>query len=208
MSALAKSVYDPTLLLANTGGGKKTSRAFLDGVLDKMVLIHDERGPGMFAFAAPYWRTGTTHVVNLVADELVRRYRCTVAVMPTAALKESSPSDLPQGFLERSPGVYAAASDAELHHLSDAALEKVWIRPAARDFDFILVDCPALLCGAQALQWTNAADGVFLVVAAGQTHVNQIEEAQRLLKDSGSRLEGIVLNRRSYPIPELLYKLL
>jgi hypothetical protein len=201
-------MYNPSLLVPNTAGGRRTSRAFLDGVIDRMVQSHDERGPGMFAFAAPYWRTGTTHVVSLVADELVRRYRCTVAIMPTAALKENEPSDMPQGFVERSPGVYAAASDTELHHLSEFALEKVWIRPTAKDFDFILADCPALLCGAQALQWTSAAEGVFLVVAAGQTHVNQIEEAQRLLKDSGSRLEGIVLNRRSYPIPELLYKLL
>jgi hypothetical protein len=208
MSAFAKPVYDPALLVPNTAGVRNTSRASLDGVIDRMVLIHDERGPGMFAFAAPYWRTGTTHVVNLVADELVRRYRCTVAVMPAAALKESEPSDLPQSFFERSAGVYAAASDEEFHQLSELALEKVWIRPAANDFDFILADCPALLCGAQALRWTSAADGVFLVVGAGQTHVNQIEEAQRLLKDSGSRLEGIVLNRRSYPIPELLYKLL
>jgi hypothetical protein len=207
MSALANPVYNP-LLAPNPSGGRSTSRAFLDGVIDRMVSIHDQRGPGMFAFAAPHWRTGTTHVVNLVADELVRRYRCTVAVMPTTALKENEPSRLPQGFLERSPGVYAAASDAELELLSELALEKVWIRPSANDFDFILADCPPLLCGAQALRWTSAASGVFLVVGAGQTHVNQIEESQRLLKDSGSRLEGIVLNRRSYPIPELLYKLL
>ena len=196
------------LLVPNTSGARNTSRAFLDGVIDRMVSIHDERGPGMFAFAAPYWRTGTTHVVNLVADELVRRYRCTVAVIPTTALKESEPSDLPHSFLERAPGIYAATSAEELQQLSELALERVWIRPSASDFDFVLADCPALLCGAQALRWTSAAEGVFLVVGAGQTHVNQIEEAQRLLTDSGSRLEGIVLNRRSYPIPELLYKLL
>jgi len=58
------------------------------------------------------------------------------------------------------------------------------------------------------LRWTNSADGVFLVVAAGMTHVNQIEETQRLLKASASRLEGIILNRRNYPIPKFLYKLL
>jgi hypothetical protein len=208
MSALAKPICDQAPLVPNLNGGRRTSRAFLDGVIDRMALIYGERGPGMFAFAAPHWRTGTTHVVSLVADELVRRFRCKVAVMPTAALKECEPFDIPQGFLERSPGVYAAASDAELHNLSGFALENVWIRPTANDFDFILADCPALLCGAQALRWTSSANGVFLVVGAGQTHVNQIEEAQRLLKDSGSRLEGIILNRRSYPIPELLYKLL
>ena len=110
--------------------------------------------------------------------------------------------------MERSPGVYVAASDRELQGLSDRALEKVWIRPGVRDFDFTLVDCPALLGSPQALRWTHSANGVFLVVAAGLTHVNQIEEAQRLLKDSASSLTGIILNRRSYPIPKFLYNLL
>jgi hypothetical protein len=162
----------------------------------------------MFAFAAPHWRAGTTYVVNLLAEEMVRRYRCTVAVVPAGAVRERHPSQISEGYLERSPGVYVAASSAELQGIPDLALEKVWISPEENDFDFTLVDCPALLSAPQALRWTRAANGTFLVVSAGLTHVNQIEEAQRLLKDSGSRLEGIVLNRRSYPIPELLYNLL
>jgi hypothetical protein len=182
--------------------------AFLDGVIDKMVQLRMEHGASMFAFAAPHWRTGTTHVVNLVAEEMSLRHRCSVGVMPTSALRDSHPSQLAQNFFERSPGVYVAASHSDLQQLPELALEKVWVRPAASHFDFTLIDCPALLTGAEALRWTNAAHGVFLVVAAGQTHVNQIEEAQRLLKISASRLEGIVLNRRSYPIPDLLYKLI
>ena len=204
MSALARSnrAGGPT---PNTSEG---SGAFLDGVIDRMMQLRTERGSGLFAFAAPHWRTGTTHVVNLLADELVLRYRCSVAVMPTAALKDSHPAQIAENFLERSPGIYVAASNAELQHLSDVALEKVWTSPATTDFDFTLIDCPALLTGTEALRWTHAAAGTFLVVAAGITHMNQIEEAQRLLKISASRLEGIVLNRRSYPIPKALYKLL
>lgn len=186
----------------------RSAPAFLDGVIDKMAHLRAERGSGMFAFTAPHWRAGTTHVVNLVADELVRRYRCTVAVMPAAAVRERHPTQVSEGYLERSPGVYVAASGTELQHVPDFALEKIWISPEGNDFDFTLVDCPALLSAPQALRWTHSANGVFLVVAAGLTHVNQIEEAQRLLKDSGSRLEGVILNRRSYPIPELLYNLL
>jgi Mrp family chromosome partitioning ATPase len=182
--------------------------AFLDGVIEKLLHLREEHGPAMFAFVAPHWRAGTTHITNLVAEELALRHRCSVAVMPKTALQEAHPSQLSQNFLERSPGVYVAASQTDLQQMSDAALEKVWIRPSMNDFDFLLVDCPALLKDPQALRWTHAAKAVFLVVAAGVTHVNQIEESQRLLKISASRLEGIILNRRSYPIPELLYKLI
>jgi hypothetical protein len=201
MSALPKPSYD--VLVSNIPGRRHAAGVFLDGVIDTMVQLHGERGAGVFAFVAPHWRAGTTHVVNLVAEELAQRFRCTVGVMPRATLKEGH-----QSFFERSAGVYVAASNAELQGMPDVALENVWINPGVKDFDFTLVDCPALLGGPQALRWTNSADGVFLVVTAGQTHVNQVQEAQRLLKDSASRLEGIILNRRSYAIPELLYKLL
>lgn len=203
MSALAKPYYDPAVVVTNAPRKRQGTRAFLNGVIDRMVHLHAERGASTFAFVAPHWRTGTTHVIGLVAEELAERHRCTVAVMPTASLKDKS-----QNFIERSPGVYVAASHAALEQAGEMALEKIWISPTVKDFDFTLLDCPALMGGPQALRWTHSADGVFLVVAAGQTHVNQIQEAQRLLKNSASRLEGIILNRRSYPVPELLYKLL
>ena len=201
MSTLVTPIHNRSAVM-------RQAPAYLDGVIDKMVHLRAERGAATFAFAAPHWRAGTTHVVNLVADELVRRYRCTVAVMPAAAVRERHPSQVSEGYLERTPGVYVAASSTELQRMTDFALESVLISPEGNDFDFTLVDCPALLSTPSALRWTNAANGVFLVVSAGLTHVNQIEEAQRLLKDSASRLEGIVLNRRSYPIPELLYNLI
>jgi hypothetical protein len=193
MSAFAKPLHDGHLT-KNTVHRREGGRAFLDGVIDKMAQLHGERGARLFAFAAPHWRAGTTHVVHLVAEELARRYRCTVGVLPAEVLKDSHPAQLTPEFEECSPGVYVATANRE--------------HGPNYSFDFTLFDCPALLKGAQALQWTNAADGVFLVVAAGLTHVNQIEESQRLLKMSASRLEGLVLNRRSYPIPKALYKLL
>ncbi len=205
MSAPARPYYDPAVVVNNAPRRREGTRAFLDGVIDRMVHLHAERGASTFAFVAPHWRTGTTHVTGLVAEELAGRHRCTVAVMPTAALKESHKS---QNFIERSPGVYIAAPQEAFEDVGEMALEKIWISPTAKDFDFTLMDCPALMGAPQALRWTHSADGVFLVVAAGQTHVNQIQEAQRLLKNSASRLEGIILNRRSYPIPALLYKLL
>ena len=136
------------------------------------------------------------------------QFDCTVAVIPTDAIKGSDPRHLPQGYMERSPSIWTAVPDRELQQMPDFALENVWISTTGQNFDFVLVDCPSLATNSQALRWTGAADGVFLVVEAGATQISQIEAAHRMLRTSKSRLEGIILNRRTYPIPKFLYKLL
>ena len=59
-----------------------------------------------------------------------------------------------------------------------------------------------------ALRLSQEADGVFLVVDAGKTRRDQIQYAQKLFAQTGRSLQGLILNRRTYPIPEFLYKLL
>ena len=72
----------------------------------------------------------------------------------------------------------------------------------------MLVDTPALTAGSQALRLNETADGMFLVVEAGKSKVERIEQAQELLRSNSDRLKGIILNRRTYAIPRLIYKLL
>ena len=173
-----------------------------------MARIRAERGRCEFAFAAPHRRAGTTYVVNLLAEELVAQFDAKVAVVPTEALKGCDPKRLPQGFTEQSPKLWTAVPDETLEHRPDFALENMWVSPGEHDFDFVLIDCPALDSNAQALRWAAEVDGLVLVVEAGVTRVEQIETAQRLLQSAAGRLAGTILNRRTYPIPKFLYKLL
>jgi Mrp family chromosome partitioning ATPase len=173
-----------------------------------MARVRKQHGKSVFAVTAPHRRAGSSYVVNLLAGELASRLEATVAVMPAETLKGGDPKHLPQGFVEHSPGVWTAVPDQTLEQMPDFALENVWISPGANNFDFVLLDCPAIDGNSQVMRWTSWADGVLLVVEAGVTRINQIEAAERALETSGSRLEGIILNRRSYPIPNFLYKLL
>ena len=188
--------------------GLRPMRGFVQGAIETMARVHAERGRCVFAFTAPNRRAGTTYVVNLLAGELVSQFDATVAVVPAEALKGCDPKRLPQGFTEQSPNLWTAVPDETLEHMPDFALENVWISPGAQNFDFVLVDCPALDNSPQALRWASEVDGMLLVVEAGVTRVEQIETAQRLLQTSAGRLTGIILNRRTYPIPRFLYKLL
>jgi hypothetical protein len=75
-------------------------------------------------------------------------------------------------------------------------------------FDFVLLDCGAVNGAGQIWQVGPVVDDVFLVVAAGQTTRDQIAFAQRIIAQSGSHLSGCILNKRTYPIPPSIHRML
>jgi len=72
--------------------------------------------------------------------------------------------------------------------------------------DFVLVDAAAVSVYPDATAIGPFTDGAVLVVRAGSTKRETVAEAQRRLELAGTRVLGVVLNRRSDPIPEFLYK--
>ncbi len=216
MSAVFDTLHRPSMLSATSSDKKNKTRAnkpaqypsYLQRVIETMARVRSEREQGVFAFTAPNRGAGTSYVINLLATELAKQFDCTVAVIPTEAIKGADPRKLPQGYIEHAPKIWTAVPDRELEQMPDFALENVWISTTGQNFDFVLVDCPALAGNSQALRWTAAADGVFLIVEAGVTQISQIESAQRMLHTANSRFEGIVINRRTYPIPKFVYQLL
>jgi Mrp family chromosome partitioning ATPase len=75
-------------------------------------------------------------------------------------------------------------------------------------FDFVLLDCGPVNQGGNIWQVGPVVDDVFLVVAAGETRREQIAYAQRIVAQSGAHLSGCVLNKRTYPLPSFLHRLL
>jgi Mrp family chromosome partitioning ATPase len=212
MSTLPRLVDIPKIQGRNKGERNPRpapERVFLESVVETMARVHSTRGRSIFALTAASRRAGTSHVVNLLAEELVLQYEATVAIVPSEALKGGDPKRLPQGFIEHAPNIWTAVADQALEQMPDFALESVWVSPGAKNFDFILIDCPALDQNAQTLRWIDLADGVFLVVEAGVTRIAQIASAVRSLNSAPPRrLAGLILNRRTYPIPGFLYRLL
>jgi protein-tyrosine kinase len=64
-----------------------------------------------------------------------------------------------------------------------------------RAFDVILIDTPAILATPDALPLLREADGVLFIVDSRRTRRRQAEAALRLIRQSGGRVFGVVLNR-------------
>ena len=73
-------------------------------------------------------------------------------------------------------------------------------------FPYVLVDAPALSVSAEALEFGARSQGIVLVAAAGKVRRNRLLQTKRMIEVSGAPLLGCALNRRTYPIPNFLYK--
>lgn len=63
------------------------------------------------------------------------------------------------------------------------------------EFDVVIVDTPPLLAVADALLVTRQADACIMVCSANVTTIHALEVASNMLKDVGTNLTGVVLNR-------------
>jgi Mrp family chromosome partitioning ATPase len=74
------------------------------------------------------------------------------------------------------------------------------------EFDFVVVDAPPLTRYSDAITQGKVADGVVLVLEANSTRREAAIRVSEHLRSSQIRILGAVLNKRTFPIPEPLYR--
>ena len=74
------------------------------------------------------------------------------------------------------------------------------------EFEYVLVDCSSLNVSNEAISLGTAADGVVLVLKANSTRKESARGAVQDLKTAKVRVLGAVLNQRTFPIPDAIYK--
>jgi len=77
-----------------------------------------------------------------------------------------------------------------------------------QQFRYVLLDSPPVNTYSDAIPLGQCADGVVLVVGANSTRREAARKAKDCFLSAGSKLAGVVLNNRTYPIPQTLYDLL
>ncbi len=75
-----------------------------------------------------------------------------------------------------------------------------------KDFTVILIDAPPINTYADAALLGSMADGVVMILQANQTRREAAERAKEILDAAGVRVLGAVLNKRTFPIPDFLYR--
>ncbi len=73
-------------------------------------------------------------------------------------------------------------------------------------FDFILIDAPGPTAAGDASVLGQLSDGTILVIEANSTRKAAALKAKQSLEAANVRILGSVLNNRTFPIPERLYR--
>jgi succinoglycan biosynthesis transport protein ExoP len=75
-----------------------------------------------------------------------------------------------------------------------------------QQFDFILLDVPALNQYADAAAVAKLCDGIILVLEANSTRREAARKITESLQATNTPILGVVLNKRTFPVPERLYR--
>ena len=132
------------------------------------------------------------------------------------------------GLFETAPATFSFASGMSLREQCQKIAENLWLAPASalgadngsasvadlrerlealrREFDYVLVDAPPAAVYSQTALAGQAADGIVLVLEANSTRRIAAKKTKETLESSNVRVLGTVLNNRTFPVPEKLYR--
>ena len=82
------------------------------------------------------------------------------------------------------------------------------LRQLRERYDCVIVDSPPVNSSGGAVLLASKVDAVVLVVEAERLRWEVIQRTVAILEDAGTTILGVVLNRRRYPIPRMIYKML
>jgi Mrp family chromosome partitioning ATPase len=171
----------------------ETGQPELPGISGLMTtLFASAHRPRVVAFVANRHGTGVTAVVRSLAATLDREmgWHTRIASAADVAL----PPRLPK---ERT------GEDADTAADGSARLKRL-----RAEFDCVLIDCSPLETSSDVSRVASLVDGVVIMLEAGRTRKAQVERAVSSITSAGGRCLGLVLNKREYPIPRWLYRLL
>src|SRR6266849_5442787 len=75
-----------------------------------------------------------------------------------------------------------------------------------REFDYVLIDAPSMGSGDDSVMLGRSAEGVVLVLRANSSRRETARKAVRNLENANVRVLGAVLNHRTFPVPEAIYR--
>ena len=80
-----------------------------------------------------------------------------------------------------------------------------FIKEVKNEYGIVIVDGPALSNVPESIELASQMDGVIFVVEADRSSSISISKALNSLKNAGAAVYGVVLNKRSFPIPDWAY---
>lgn len=168
----------------------------------------------LFAVTSPQQGEGVTTVSLVIARELARHPERETLLVSTAELARLTPDDLhsdSRWSKEPLSRLWRMAPDSKRDGAARAwETDPRFVRDVLEDlrrrFGAVIFDCGSLLSSPDLPKLGHLVDGAIVVIEAGRSTRPQIDHALEVLALAGAELKGFVLNRRTYPIPDRVYR--
>jgi protein-tyrosine kinase len=215
----------PSIPAVEIGG---MAREELTKLVHRLFLVGGEQGPRHVVFTGTELGNGCTWMCAHAAEILASQVGGSVCIVDGNL---SSPSLHHQFGVDNHFGLAdALAGDGPIRQFArQLSRSNLWLlscgavnensqqlvasgRIRARiselraEFDYVLMDvAPMNVCN-HTMTFGSLLDGVVLVIKATSTRRDWAREAVQQLRESNVRVLGVVLNERTFPIPERIYK--
>ncbi len=88
----------------------------------------------------------------------------------------------------------------------EPAQTEEFLEKLKRTFDLTLIDSWSVSIPSKPTLFSPHVDGVVLVIDEGKTRWQKVEQQKRDLASQGANVLGVILNNRTYPIPDSIYR--
>jgi Mrp family chromosome partitioning ATPase len=200
----------------------------VSSLIQRVFRLHTQDSPRMVVFAGIDHGDGCSWISASVADSLARTALRPVCLVEANFRTPTLPNlfgttnhyGLTDSLLAEDPisSYVKPVGAGKLWLLSSGGLawdsantfssERVKARMAElrTEFEFVIIDAPPLSRYADAVAIGQLTDGLVVVLKAGSTRREAAQAAVSNLRLSKVPILGSVLNKRTYPIPESIYK--
>jgi Mrp family chromosome partitioning ATPase len=187
-----------------------------------------QKAPRVVLFAAIDGRAGCSQICILVAEALRNTVSGSICLVEANLRSPSLPGllgttnhfGLTDALLQKGP-IRSFAKPLELDNvwlLSSGSISsdspsllnsdrlKVRIEELRTEFDYLLIDAPSLTRYADATALARLTDGLVLVLEANSTRKEAAVSVMQSLRTARIPVLGAVLNKRTFPIPDSIYR--
>lgn len=180
------------------------------------VMANGALEEGPFAGPAPRsseWASGGREFApSIDPSKLAVRVDCRQLSQPGAEFGTIVADGLDRGVLSShtlaGQSVQAVLNGLNIEWGDEPTCQKECLRTIADVFRLVLLDVPSWEESLEIASLAPIVDGVLIVVEADRTTNSQLARLTGAVRDAGGEILGYILNKRSYPIPMALWRML
>jgi hypothetical protein len=206
MTALQAAVTSRKAILS------RVNRSIENSLLQQVLLreSHSRTTGLVVALTAPHRGAGTSFLARVLADRLGVDNGGRVALLSAATLTESAAELLAEECeqeRERESRSRSVTTISGAMQWNDGYRARRQVLDNLREqYQYIILDCPSIAESTDVLSVAPIADGMVIVVEAERTERRQVSILEQTLAAANGTVYGHILNKRTYAIPDWLYK--